>query len=289
MTEGSARRGRAARVAPRGATLPAARSAHPRARRRIERWAGLVAVALVPVALLGGACGGEPAGSAEPARLTVFAAASLTEAYTELSDAFAEAHPGTEVTLNFAGAGDLVAQLQQGAPADVLATADPFTMAKVRDLVDDPDVFAGNSLAIAVANGNPERIEGLADLSRPDLDVVLGAESTAIGRYGGEILDRVRVAVGPVSLEMSVKGVVTKVALGETDAGLVFVTDVQAARGDIDAVAIPRGQNVITTCPIAVVSSGANGDVARRFVDLVLSDEGRAVLAAHGFLPPPAR
>lgn len=283
-------RGRTAVTAPRGADRPAVRSARVSHGVRRVRPAGLLVSLLAVVLLTASACGGQAgAGDAKTtAAVNVFAAASLTEAFTQLGDAFTAAHPGVGVTLNFAGSNDLVAQIRQGAPADVFASADTVNMDQAGDLVDDPKAFAGNQLAIAVAPGNPESITELSDLSRPGLKVVLAAPEVPAGKYGREILDRAGVSVSPVSLEVSVKGVVTKIALGEADAGLVYVTDVTAAGGDIAGVDIPRPENVIAAYPIATVTGSGNRTLAREFVDFALSREGRAVLADYGFLPPPS-
>jgi molybdate transport system substrate-binding protein len=216
-----------------------------------------------------------------------FAASSLTDAFTQLGEDFTAAHPGVTVTFNFAASNDLLMQLQQGAPGDVLATADTKNMDAAGDLVHSPQSFAGNRLAIAVAPGNPERITGLTDLAREELKVVLAAPEVPAGRYAEEILTGAGVTVKPVSLEVSVKGVVTKVSLGEADAGIVYVTDVDAAQGKLDGVAIRDDVNVIATYPIAALAASEHPDDARAFVDLVLSAEGQKVLADFGFLPAP--
>ena len=255
-----------------------------RARRRVLACVLLVAA---PAVALAAGCGEASTAdeTAEPVELTVFAAASLTEAFTELGGLYADAHPGSTVTFNFAGSQDLVAQLGQGAPADVLATADTATMDMVGDLVVTPASFAGNRLAIAVAPGNPEGIGSLDDLARDGLKVVLVAPEMPAGTYAQQILDTAGVKVDPVSLEVSVKGVVTKISLGEADAGIVYVTDVAAADGEIDGVDIPDGANVVATYPIAVVVATERSDAAQAFVDLVLSEDGQAVLRDFGFLP----
>ena len=286
MTERPTLKGRAGEAAPRGAVHLAARTHHHR-----TGWRMLGAVllaALLAAMLLGAvACGGEPTSSAspEPSQLTVFAAASLTDAFTELGDDFTAAHPGVDVVLSFGASSDLVRQIQDGAPADVFASADTINMDKAGDLVSTPQIFAGNELKIAVAPGNPEHITGLADLSRKDLKVVLAAPEVPVGNYANEILDRAGVTVKPVSFEENVKGVVTKVALGEADAGIVYVTDVSAAKGDVDGVDIPQSQNLIASYPIATVVASGSPENAQAFVDLVLSNEGQQVLASLGFLP----
>jgi molybdate transport system substrate-binding protein len=251
--------------------------------------AALLALALL--ALTAAACGAaaDPAASSggEPREISVFAASSLTDAFTQLGGDFTAAHPGVTVTFNFAGSNDLAAQLQQGAPADVLATADTGSMDDAGSLSGAPQAFAGNKLIVAVAPGNPERITGLADLARDDLKVVLAAPEVPAGKYAQEVLARAGVRVKPVSLEVSVKGVVTKVSLGEADAGIVYVTDVDEAQGKLEGVAIPDAVNVIATYPVAVIAASEQPEDARAFVDLVLSAEGQTVLADHGFLPAP--
>jgi molybdate transport system substrate-binding protein len=243
---------------------------------------------LVTLALAASACGTAADTSADqPRDLSVFAAASLTDAFTRLGSEFTAAHPDVKVNFNFAGSNDLVTQVQQGAPADVLATADTSSMDKAGDQTGPPSTFAANKLIVAVAPGNPEHITGLADLARRDLKVVLAAPEVPAGKYAEEALAKAGATVEPVSLEVSVKGVVTKVSLGEADAGIVYVTDVEAAKGKLEGVAIPDDQNVIATYPIAALSDGEHPDDAEAFIDLVLSADGQKVLADYGFLPAP--
>ena len=289
MTEGPTPRGRAAEAGPRVAALTAARSSHPTLEDRHRRSAGLLAAILMAAVMFGtAACGGSAdSGGATASSIDVFAASSLTEAFAELGGDFTAAHHGVKVALNFAGSNDLVTQIQQGAPADVFASADTTNMDKAGDLMNSPQVFAANTLAIAVPPGNPEHIRGLADLSRSDLKIVLAAPQVPAGKYAREVLERAHVSVTPVSLEVTVKGVVTKIALGEADAGIVYVTDVTAAQGEIEAVPIPAAQNVIANYPIATLVSSDDNASAEAFVDLVLSDQGQRVLADYGFLPPP--
>ena len=270
----------------RRAVLPPRR---PAAGQPIRLLAAVAALALV--ALAAAACGATTSSAADPEaqtrEISVFAAASLTDAFTQLGEDFTATHPGVAVTFNFAGSNDLVTQLRQGAPADVLATADTKSMDAVGELTDAPQAFAGNRLVIAVAPGNPKGITGLNDLARDDLKVVLAAPEVPAGKYAAEVFAAAGVTVQPVSLEVSVKGVVTKVSLGEADAGLVYVTDVAAAGGRIDGVAIPEDQNVIASYPVAALATSEHPDDASAFVDLVLSAAGQQVLADHGFLPAP--
>jgi molybdate transport system substrate-binding protein len=250
--------------------------------------AALVGVLALLVVAFAAACGTGSATSADgPRELNVFAAASLTEAFTELGDRFTAEHPGVTVAFNFAGSNDLVTQLQQGAPADVLATADLKNMEEAASLTGAPQAFAGNELIIAVEPGNPKGITGLADLSDEELKVVLAAPEVPAGKYAQEALAEAGATVKPVSLEVSVKGVVTKVSLGEADAGIVYVSDVESAQGKLEGIAIPEDLNVLATYPVATLKDAANPADAQAFVELVLSAAGQAVLAEHGFLPAP--
>ena len=255
-------------------------------RRSRTRPAALVAVA----ALLLAACGGDAGGSSSPetpSELKVFAAASLTAAFTELGRQYAAANGGDKVTFNFAGSQALATQIGQGAPADVFASADLDNMAKVKDLVGTPQSFASNRLAIVVEQGNPRGIRTLDDLAGGDVKVVLAAREVPAGRYAKQVLDRAGVKVTPVSQEDNVKAVVAKVSLGEADAGIVYVTDVAAGGARVEGVDIPREQNVVATYPIATVKAGKAQDAAQAFMDLVLSGQGQEVLHRYGFLPPP--
>jgi molybdate transport system substrate-binding protein len=250
-----------------------------------------LAAALAAVALLLAGCGGDDSGggsgAGSPAEIKVFAAASLTAAFNELGPRFTAANGGTKVTFNFAGSQALATQIQQGAPADVFASADVANMDKVKDLVGDPQVFASNVLQIVVEQGNPKGVKGLGDLANPDLKVVLAAPDVPAGRYAEQALDKVGVTVKPVSQEDNVKAVVTKVSLGEADAGIVYVTDVTAGGDKVEGVDIPAEQNVTATYPIATVKASTAQDQAQAFMDLVRSAEGQQVLNKYGFLPPP--
>jgi molybdate transport system substrate-binding protein len=266
---------------------PADAGVLPRCRTAREGLLLLVVLAGALAALAG--CGASAAGRSAPPRaeLRVFAASSLSGAFTRLGDQFMAAHPQVSVVCNFTGSQALVAQLQQGAPADVLACADTTTMASVSDLVGAPEEFARNTLAIIVPAGNPKAVRSLADLARADVKVVLAAPEVPAGRYAAEILKKARVPVRPVSLEEAAKGVVTKVTLNEADAGIVYVTDVAAAGSAVEGVAIPGAENVTAVYPIASVRTTSQQGLARQFVDLVLSPAGRRTLRAYGFLPAP--
>jgi molybdate transport system substrate-binding protein len=238
--------------------------------------AGLVALLLVA------ACGSGSSGSVATTAATpkadkvlVFAASSLTKVFTAEGKAFQASHPGATVTFSFAGSQSLVAQLAQGAPADVLATADATSMSAAR--LTGARVFARNRLAIITAPGNPQHLLTLTDLARPGLRLVLGGPTVPVGRAARTALAAAHVQVHPRSLEQDVKGVVTKVRLGEADAGIAYATDVTA---DVAGVPLPGISNSYL---IAVVRPTAG---SRDFVDFVLSTAGQAILRAAGFLPP---
>jgi molybdate transport system substrate-binding protein len=257
-------------------------------RSRIRLTAVLAVAALVLAACGGGdENSGGSSGAAPPGEIKVFAAASLTAAFTKLGEDFTGANGGTKVTFNFAGSQALATQIQQAAPADVFASADIQNMDKVKDLVGTPQNFASNLLAIVVEKGNPRDVKGLEDLASSDLKVVLAAEEVPAGKYAKQVLDQAGVSVTPVSQEDNVKAVVTKVSLGEADAGIVYVTDVTAGGDKVEGVDIPEDQNVTATYPIATVKASKAQDKAQAFMDLVLSAEGQQALKQYGFLPPP--
>lgn len=243
----------------------------------------LAAVAVL--ALVAGGCGSD----VKTGAITVFAASSLTEAFTEIGSSFEAATPGARVRFDFAGSGDLVTQIGQGAPADVFASADDSNMKKLTDAgeaIGTPTVVARNTLEIITAAGNPKGIATLADLARPDLIVVLCAETVPCGKLAQQALAKASVAVTPKSLEDKVKGVVTKVTTGEADAGIVFATDVIAAGASAGGVEIPAAQNAVTDYPVTVTKAATNGAGAAAFITYLASPSGQAILAKYGFLAP---
>ncbi len=247
---------------------------------------GAISAALVLLAAPG--CGGGDGDSSSSGTLTVLAAASLTESFTELGRMFETEHPGVDVTFNFAGSTALARQLAEGAPGDVLATADQPSMQRAVDAgtVVEPVVFARNRLEIIVAKGNPKAIRQLGDLARPGVVAVLCAPEVPCGALAAEALQRSGVVLGPASLEENVKGVVSRVTLGEADAGIVYATDVRAAASAADGVAIPDEANVVADYPVALATRAANPPTARAWIDLLLFAEGRRILADFGFLAP---
>jgi molybdate transport system substrate-binding protein len=254
----------------------------------LARSAGLVAAAT----LIAG-CGADgPATGADgdtgATTLTVFAASSLTVAFEELAEDFEADHEGVTVEVSLAGSSDLVAQIRQGAPADVFASADQANMEKLtaEDLQGSAPVdFATNTLEVAVPPDNPSGVESLDDLAG-DLDLVVCAPVVPCGAATGQVADAAGVELQPVSEEQSVTDVLNKVVSGEADAGLVYVTDVAAAGDAVEGIPFPEADSVVNTYPIATVRDSEHADLAREFVDHVTSDAGRQVLTDLGFGAP---
>ena len=221
--------------------------------------------------------------------ITVLAATSLKAAFTEIGTAFTAANPQSKVTFSFDGSSTLVTQIVQGAPADMFASADTANMDKVTKPglnSTAPTIFATNLLTIIVPKGNPKGITGVADLANADLKVVLCADGVPCGTYAKQILTSAGVTVTPVSQEQNVGGVVTKVTTGEADAGIVYVTDVQAVADKADAVAIPANINVIAQYPIAALKTSTQPQVDAAFTSFLLAPAGQAILAKYGFSKP---
>ncbi|WP_437962571.1 molybdate ABC transporter substrate-binding protein (plasmid) [Sorangium sp. So ce119] len=258
---------------------------------------------LPPLLLAACIVSGVGCGRSEPApvkgedRLVVFAAASLRDAFTAMGGDFERAHAGVEVTFYFAGTQELRAQLEHGAAADVFASADQRHMDELvkAGRAVSPVVFARNEPVIVVARESAGAIRGLADLPAASR-IVLGAPEVPIGRYTLEMLDRASASLGAdfrarvegkvVSRELNVRQVLTKVRLGEAQAGVVYRTDAQAAQDGVTVVAIPPEINVVAEYPIAVVAGAARSGLARAWVDFVLSEAGQRALRGAGFLAP---
>ncbi|MFI6922353.1 molybdate ABC transporter substrate-binding protein [Nonomuraea spiralis] len=262
--------------------------------RRLSRWAIALPAAFALAGLAG--CGSaEPATSASSApaqaaakEVTVFAAASLTGTFTELGKSFESAHPGTTVKFNFGSSATLAQQIVQGAPADVFAAASPATMKTVTgaSLAGAPVTFVRNKLQIAVPADNPAKVDALKDLTDPKVKVALCAEQVPCGAAAVKALAAAGLTVKPVTLEQDVKATLTKVQLGEVDAALVYRTDVIASGGKVTGIAFPEADQAINDYPIATLSKAPAGDLAKQFVDLVLSQQGKDVLAKAGFEAP---
>lgn len=263
-------------------------------RRRLSRWTVALSAALTLATGLAGCGSGSGSGSAEPASaggaktLTVFAAASLTGSFTELGKTFEAAHPGVTVKFNFGSSATLAQQITQGAPADVFAAASPATMKTVTDasLATGPATFVRNKLEIAVPADNPAKVDELKDLADPKVKVALCAAQVPCGAAAVKALDAAGLKVTPVTLEQDVKATLTKVELGEVDAALVYKTDVLAAQGKVQGITFPEADEAINDYPIAALAKAPAGDLAKQFVDLVLSQQGKDVLTKAGFESP---
>jgi len=234
-----------------------------------------------------------PAGAAAPATptgsLVVFAATSLTDAFNKIGEEFKAAHPGVTVKFNYNGSSSLATQITQGAPADVFASASPTNMKTVTDqnlASTTPKIFTANQGEIMVEAGNPSHIKSLSDLANPALKVVTCAPQVPCGALATQIFKNAGVTVKPVSQEQNVGGVVTKVTLGEADAGIVYVTDVKANGTKTAGVTIPANENNTTNYPIAEVKGAPNPTAASAFISFVLGSSGQQVLKSLGFLPP---
>ena len=257
-----------------------------------------LAAAAAALLLAGAGCGGgsEPAGSASgsPAAggtqtLTVFAAASLKSTFTELGTQFEAAHAGTTVAFSFAGSSDLVTQIQQGAPADVFASADTKNMDRATgdNLVKgEPVNFASNTLEIAVPPGNPAKITSFADLAEEGVKVVVCAPQVPCGSATQKVEEATGVELKPVSEENSVTDVLNKVITGEADAGLVYKTDVTSAGDKVTGVPFAESSKAVNVYPIAVLTGSKDAELAQQFVDLVTGDDGQQVLSDAGFAKP---
>ncbi|MBH0130011.1 molybdate ABC transporter substrate-binding protein [Salinibacterium sp. NK8237] len=263
--------------------------------RRRDRVLRAVAVgALAGVLGLAGCSSAEPASTstsddgALQGELTIFAAASLTASFSELAEAFGAENPGVTIApISFDGSSTLATQISEGAPADVFASADDATMQQVSaELATAPVSFASNELQIAVQPGNPLDITALSDLAEPAVQVALCAPAVPCGAASHILLDNAEIALTPVTEEQNVTAVLTKVELGEVDAGLVYVTDVLNAAGAVEGVEIVNAATARNTYPIAVLNEAVQPAIAAAFVDFVLSAQGQSILASYGFSTP---
>ena len=229
--------------------------------------------------------GGSPSLSGE---ITVFAAASLTESFTELGKQFEAANPGTKVTFSFGASSALAEQIKSGAPADVFASASPKNMDQVVSAGDasDPKVFATNQMEIAAPPSNPAHVTSVNDLAKSSVKTALCQPQVPCGSVAHKVFTNAKITVTPVTLEPDVKSVLSKVQLGEVDAGMVYVTDVKAAGDKVKGVEIADDVNASTDYPIAALTRSGNAAAASAFVDMVLSPAGQSVLTTAGFQAP---
>lgn len=229
--------------------------------------------------------GGSDPSDAVSGSITVLAAASLTDPFTEIATQFEADHPATTITFSFGASSDLATQVQQGSPADVFASASTKTMDQVGDAATGPQNFATNTMAIATPPGNPAHIATVADLARSGVKVAVCDFEVPCGVVAKAVFDNARVTVDPVAREQDVKATLTVVESGEVDAGVVYVTDVRAAGDKVDGVGIPEDINAVTTYPISPLADSGNPALARAFTDYVLSGAGQRVLRDAGFAP----
>jgi len=249
-------------------------------RRRTTNTVAVLVALQAAVAACNGTSTSQPIGNDVRHKVVVFAASSLTDAFTALGKTYEQSHQRTTVTFSFAASSDLVQQVQQGAPADVVATASTKTMDQVsKELTAPAQPFARNRLVVVTEPGNPKHISTLADLANSGVLVVLAAEGVPAGDYARQAFADAGVTPHPKSLEDNVRGVLTKVELGEADAGIVYVTDARVAGSKVTSVPIPNA-------PIATYPIGAVTREGREFVDFVLSSQGQQILARYGFLSP---
>lgn len=239
-----------------------------------------VAIAAIGLLVLTGCANNDDAATQT---ITVSAAASLTDAFTEIGTAFTERNPDTDVRFNFAGSSTLAEQINAGAPVDVFAAASLDSMQSSIEAgsINDPEPFTSNALAIAVPPGNPAGIASLTDLAGADVTVVVCAKQVPCGAAATALFELNSLDVTPVSLEADVRAVLTKVIADEADAGIVYRTDITSAGTDVEGITISDAQNVSTTYPIAT-TTGAGRD-AQAFVDFVMSADGQEILDSWGF------
>jgi len=252
-----------------------------------------VAVCAAAVALLLTACGSSSSGNSAAGKpsgkLVVFAATSLNKAFDKIGAQFEKANPGVTLKFNYNGSSSLATSLKQGAPADVFASANTANMKIVtadKLASGSPEVFARNEAEIMVEAGNPKKIKSVSNLANPDVKVVVCAPEVPCGSLAKKVFQNAGVTVKPVSEETNVSGVVTKISLGEADAGIVYVTDVRAGGSKIAGVPIPAGQNEVADYPIVQLMDAPNTSAAAAFIKYVLGPDGQKVLASFGFLPP---
>ncbi|MFA7766637.1 molybdate ABC transporter substrate-binding protein [Streptomyces sp. NRRL S-448] len=258
--------------------------------RRRTAAAALTAALLVPLAACGKsddkAAAATAAGTTpEPkaVNLTVLAASSLTDVFKTAGAEYEKTHPGTKITFSFAGSQELAAQVKQGAPADALVTADTKTMDGLKAETGDATVIAKNRLVIAAGKANPFKIDELKDLADTKIKVVLAAPEVPVGRYSKQILDAQKIEVKPVSQEPNVRAVLSKVELGEADAGLVYKTDSAKSGDKVVTVEIPDDQNAVASYPAATLKQSKNATDAAAFVAWLSTPEAQKILQDAGF------
>jgi molybdate transport system substrate-binding protein len=228
-------------------------------------------------------------GSSVEGELLVSAAASLTDAFAEMESAFEEANPGLDVVLNLGSSSALREQILEGAPADVFASANTSNMdqvAEAGEISGEAEIFATNSLQIAVPTANPAEVTSLEDFAREELLIGLCAEDVPCGDFGRQALAKAGVVPSVDTNEPDVRALLTKIEAGELDAGITYVTDVLSASGSVEGLEIPAEVNIVAEYPIATLAGAPNPDAAAAWVEFVLSEEGQAILTRYGFTSP---
>jgi molybdate transport system substrate-binding protein len=272
---------------------PARRSRPPTRKEKPACRAILALGACAAAASVLAACGssGPSSGSGSgqiKGTVVVFAAASLNNAFDKIGKQFEQQHTGVTMKFNYAGSSSLATSIKQGAKADLFASANTQNMKAVTDAslaTGTPKVFAKNQLEIMVAKGNPMKITSVKSLESPSVKVAVCAPEVPCGAYSKDVFQKAGVTVKPVSEETSVSGVVTKVSLGEADAGVVYVTDVKAAGDKVSGVPIPPDQNVVADYPMVKLKDASDSAAATAFMNYVDSPAGQKVLASYGFQP----
>ena len=256
----------------------------------MRRFAVIAAVLAAAAAAGCSSSTSSPSAGSSPATgtITVFAAASLTESFTQLGKQFEAAHPGDTVKFSFGPSSGLATQITSGAPADVFASAAPGNMDDVVNAGDaaSPQNFAKNTMEVATPPDNPGNVESVKDLADDSVKVALCQPQVPCGAVAAEVFKNAGITVKPVTLQPDVKSVLTQVETGNVDAGMVYVTDVQAAGSKVNGVTIPASDNASTLYPIATINSSKHKSIAQAFMNYVLSPAGQQVLKAAGFESP---
>lgn len=251
---------------------------------------GVLVAGLIPSSVACSSKSGQPSQPAQgTGKVVVFAAASLKPAFTQIAQRFKSDNPGSSVDFEFAGSSELATQLTQGATADAFASADTAqmdTVAKAGLLAGAPTNFGSNTLVIVTAPGNPKKISSFADLAKPGLNVVICQKPVPCGSATQRIEDSSGVHLSPVSEELSVSDVLSKVTTGQADAGLVYVTDAKNAGDKVTTVSFPEAAGTVNVYPIAALKNAPQPALAQKFVTLVTSDTGQKILAQFGFAKP---
>jgi molybdate transport system substrate-binding protein len=259
------------------------------------RRCALAAVTLAAIAVAGcsssgssSTASGSSSSSAQTGTITVLAAASLKETFTQLGQQFEAAHPGDTVKFSFGASSALAEQINSGAPADVFASAATKNMDQVVTTgnASNPQDFAQNVMEVAVPPSNPAKVTSVNDLAKSSVKVALCQPQVPCGVVAAQVFKNAKLTVKPVTLQPDVKSVLTQVELGNVDAGVVYVTDVQAAGAKVKGVTIPANVNATTTYPIAALTHSKVPSIAQAFVAYVLSPTGEQVLKAAGFEQP---